>query len=192
MSIKGTVRKNSIMHKVAEAVLTHPEKSFTARKIWESLNNDYPDIKIGAVSHCLTKSGGPVSKLCNKTNLKEGMASIFERISVAAMPAVHKSKSRSKTKSKKIEHIIPDTVTDYQIGQSIILYIDHLRNKIKELATAFGDMQAQHKNRMSLTTTTFAQKNDTIKKLQKELTSLRQKTQSTSRTFRMDEIANLK
>ena len=87
---------------------------------------------------------------------------------------------------------MPDTVTDYQIGQSLILYIDHLRNKIKELATAFGDMQAKHKNQMSLTATTFAQKDDTIKKLQKELTSLRQKTQSVSRTFSMSEIANIK
>ena len=186
MSILGTVRENSIMHRVAEAVITHPKKSFTVREIWETLNNDYPGIKIAAVSHCLTKSNAPVSALCNKTNRKDGMGSVFERISVASMPPIYKPKTKTKSK-KKIEPI-PDTVTDIQIGQSIILYIDNLRNKIKNFATSIGDMQAKHKSETNLSKMTLKQKDDTIEKLQEELQTLRELKKAKSRTFNMGEL----
>ena len=191
MSKKGTIRQDSIMHRVAEAVLTHPKINFTCSELWESLNKDYPHITIGAVSHCLSKTGSPISKLCNKTNNKDGLATIYARISESAMPTIVNPESKIKIKPKKIEPI-PDTVTDHQIGQSLILYIDRLRNKIKDMATAIGDMQAKHKSEINVSNMTLKQKENTIEILNTEIKRLKVQKSTSSRTFNMSEIANIK
>ena len=189
MSKEGIIQENSIMHKVAEAILTHPQKEFTGPEIWEILHNDYPEITPGSVSNCLAKNNSPLKAICNKTPYKKGMATIYERISVAAMPPIQKLKKKHKT-IKKVEPI-PDTVTDYQIGQSMILYIDRLRTKIKDMATSISDMQAKHKSETRLHTMTLQQKNNTIEKLQEELKVVRTVKKSTSRTFNLKELSNL-
>jgi hypothetical protein len=174
------------MHIVAEAILTHPELHFTCPKIWKIIHADYPGITIGAVSNCVTKKDTPILKLFEKTSKREGMATVYKRLEDAAMPLIVKLKTKTK-RQKKIEPI-PDTVTDIQIGQSIILYIEYLKNKIKELATAVGDMQAKYKSEINLSKMTLKQKDDTIQKLQEEIKSIRELRKTRSRTFNMGEL----
>lgn len=187
MPIKGSIRENSTMHRVAEAILTHPELYFTAPKIWKILHNDYPDITVASVSTCITKKNTPLSKLFKKTADRDGMADVYVRSSNSEMPLIVTPKSKPKIKSKKIEPI-PNTVIDYQIGQSIILYIEKLRNKIKDLATAVGNMQAKHKSEINLSKMTLKQRDNTIEKFEEELKTLRASKDIKSRTFKMNDL----
>jgi len=186
MPIKGSIRKNGTMHKVAEVILTKVDPHFTCPEIWRTLHPDYPDITVAAISNCVTKRNSPISKLYEKTSKQIGVATVFKRLEDAAMPLIVKLKTKTK-KQKKIEPI-PDTVTDIQIGQSIILYIDQLREKVKKFATSIGDMQAKHTSEVRLAKMTLKQKDNTIEKLQEEIKILRTKTRSKSRTFSMEEL----
>ena len=186
MKAKGTIRKDSITHRVYEAIAIHPTGRFTSGDIWESLHKDYPEIKKNTVSGLMCNKKSQIRALFHDSGTHGGKRLFTRKLSMPVLP-IHEPGNIP----KKVQPI-PETVTDHQIGQSIILYIDQLREKIKVLATAVGDLQAKSKSEKRVLEMTIKSKEDTIEKLKDELRILRTKKNSTSRTFNMSEIATFK
>ena len=142
---KGHILKGSTMHTVAQTILAYPKLIFSAKGVWEDLCNDYPNIKLVTVSACMSKANSPLNCMIQMSR-KRGSRVIYAKKSKAKMPPVFDPQNLPIKRKKRTKHKhtsgsstvqkpqpIPETVTDSQIGNSIILYIEQLKMKIQDM-----------------------------------------------------------
>lgn len=202
MNPKGTIRKDSITHRIYEAVLTHPDQRFTTKDIYETLHKDYPDIKLDTVSSLLTNRKSLIRELIQSHDTASRPFTFVRKIDPPIRPIYDPaSKGTQKFKSnkpvlpnaEKTEETAPDThLSAEQIGEAMMALVDKLKKEITCLHIKLQDMNIEMKSRDDTWRSTLNQKDRTIQNLNDKIIILNRTVQKSSKTFPLSELTTIK
>jgi len=182
-TLAGTIRRGSVKHVIYEAMMAHKSNTFCSKDIYDQITKKRPDIQMQTVQNMVGFIFVKM-KIVNRTDrVREAENSgrklkIYERNAKAKQPIVRekgigpaKQPKRKYTRKTKVE---APTLTALEMGESMIDYINHLQERVGELAvdydkalTSFGDEKRAHqktKDSMQYKLTELEKANEALKK----------------------------
>ncbi|KXH69795.1 MAG: hypothetical protein AM326_01610 [Candidatus Thorarchaeota archaeon SMTZ-45] len=181
----GTITKGTKKYAIYQAILEFPSDQFTCKDIHKVVAKKRPDIDLytvqNAVGFLFVKAR--IIKKTEKVREAEDSGRklvIYERNLKAKQPIVREPGMRAKRKPIKKQSAARQaagrapTLTSTELGESVIDYINHLQNRVGELAiecdknmTQLGDEKRAHqktKDSMQYKIAELEKANDALKK----------------------------
>jgi hypothetical protein len=175
-------RMGTQIHSIYEAVITHPQDTFTSRQIWTAAGQVQPNVSLIYVQNTFSRwaqkgflektgeiinTGKPNHILWRIKDLNVAAVKVIGKIKETAKAPNDKDKNGIRKKSPAIkQHGLPPQVDALQLGEAIIDYINHLQNSAGELKNRISQLGIQLREMKSGYATE-------LQKLQKEVDVLR-------------------
>ena len=149
-TLAGTIRKGSVKHVIYEAIRDYPSDSFVCKDIFAKIADKRPDIKLQMVQNMVGFIFIKMKIVVKTPRVREAEGSarkliIYERNAKATQPIIREPGIGpvKKPKKKVVEKKGPvaPSLTATQLGETVIDYINHLQERVGNLAVELDATQ---------------------------------------------------
>jgi len=179
------MNRKEIRKQVIEAIITHPKERFEIRDITKQLPKE---IEKTTVLYYVRRF--VMDRFLEVIRPGHGGKTGIYRIVSREISFQRKPWGSSRVQPK-------DELNMAQVGESIMMFIDKLKTKIRDLGESYGNIQSEMNKSNSAYRLDINGKQTLIDELKKECTQLRNRIrqieqEKTGRTFKLSEVVNFK
>lgn len=181
---------SSFRNQVKELIVTHPEDTFIINDIARQLPKNIKKHSLQVLISKELKNEGYVKKIGQK-----GLYSEY-KILKRDIDKTPKKTVKKIVKIKKIVKTRPsDEISLLQVGKAMVLKIETLKQKIRDVSSAYSDLQAEYNKQVAASKQAIRERDkkntellDDIAKLRETIKKLNEKLEHGGTTFKLSEL----